>query len=331
MILNKLGLSNNSQSCIIISSYPTTHDSIELTKKSILAAKLTGYPVILATHCDVPKELSSICDEVVIDKNNILTYHDYYCNYWNETHEFKVKINLRENGNHIYHGPAVYTNYFNGVKTANRLNYSKCILTNFDFILSNESVDLMFSKLGSSNGVFHHEVKQEGECLTTAFCAVSSKFFLDVFPEINSEANYTDWKIRVNSESNGLENMFFHTLSNTEIIKISDQEYKNLLDTSNYDICSQVEYFTFLEVENENDSFAIWYNTSDPIINSKIRIVVLYDSKVSVFDVDSNYFYKIFEKSDKPIAAFLIKDTVQVRHITSRSPNFLNNGSILLK
>lgn len=332
LILKKLGISvNEYKDCVIISAYPTTRDSIELTKRSIIAAKTAGLPVILAAHCPVPKEITELCTATTIDDNNILTFHDYYSQYWNSTDSFNVRINIRENGNHIYHGPAVYTNYRNGVKLAKELGYNRCILTNFDFILSNSSISRMFEKLDGRSAVFHHELKSEGHSLTTAFCAVNSKFFIDCFPEIRSELDYINWKNDVCSESNGLENMFFHTLRkfNSSYLEISDDEYRNILSSSKYDSCSQVEYFTFLEVENDPNKFAVWYNISDKIINTRVYIVIL-GSKIEIHEINENIFYRILEKNEK-ISAFLIKDGTEVRRIFTNSFDFTNNGTLLLK
>jgi glycosyltransferase involved in cell wall biosynthesis len=318
--------------CVIVSAYPVTIDSQNLTIECINSIRKSGFPVILVSHCEVPSSISDLCESCVIDKNNILTYHDFYSRYWANTSDFNVNINIRENNNHIYHGPAVYTNYRNGVREAIKLGYSRCILTNFDFILSKESIEGMLKIMGNNDAVFHMEKKDEGNSLTTAFCAVNPDFFISTFPEVLSENDYTLWKSKVSSESNGLENMFYHSVrvSGREYVELDDLKYKEILSGSSYDICSRVEYLTFLDVSEREDQFAVWYNSSDKILDSSVEIKIEMQGDSEFYRINGNYFYKIFDRKDN-VKVSLFKDGLKIREIDSSGMPHGSNGSIFLK
>jgi len=135
-----------------------------------------------------------------------------------------MTINIRTEGNHIYHGPAVYTNYYNGISLANSLGYKNAICFNFDMIINDESVlSKLIDDLAIYKAVYNITNPSEGKALRTVLFATQTKFFLDNFNLILDDTEYTEWKNRVGSESNGLENMFYHTLKNKlDVIKLID-------------------------------------------------------------------------------------------------------------
>ena len=276
-IIDTLLHADRDETVVIISAYPTTRSSIDLTLKSIISAKEQGFDVILTSHAKVPQELQDKATYVVYDSNNLLTYHDFYNRSWYQGDDYSVEINLRGEDNHIYHGPAVYTNYYDGLALAKGLGYKNAICQNFDMDITDESVYLtLVNNLHDKKAVYNLNHGNEGKCFRTVLFATEIDFFLSNFKAIDHDYDYNNWKTKVGSESNGLENMFYHTLKNklSDVLILSDSEFYYMLRECTIDVCSMVEYFTVLPTE-ENE-FVVWYSTSNSIDDREVLIEVVH-------------------------------------------------------
>ncbi|MEY4573044.1 MAG: hypothetical protein RLZ10_2314, partial [Bacteroidota bacterium] len=111
--------------------------------------------------------------------------------------------------------------------------------------------------------------------LKTVFHGVDTDFFKKHFPLITAEQDYNNWKGSINSESNGLENMYFHTVKNnmSNCHIVSQEEYEK--DTSKCDIDSnsQVEYFTVLPISDEPDKISVFFCSSNTKDSRRIEIL----------------------------------------------------------
>jgi hypothetical protein len=280
LILNKLGLEDKKKkTAFIVSAYPKDRATSETTKKCLQALNKLGMSIILAAHCDIPEHLTALCDHIVIDKkSNILTKHDFYCSFWghkfSESEEYRVDLSIRNTDNHTYHGPAVYANYYNAIKMANSLGYESVVCLNFDFILNDKKfLDKILQKMDSYSAYFVEEKAAEGMTFKTVIHAIDCNFFEKHFQRVSGESHYETWKNSVGSESNGLENLYWHTLKfQSCIYKSTMQEYAK--DTSNCDIDSnsQVEYFAVLPVDGSNSKIAILFQSSNKIDSRKLVI-----------------------------------------------------------
>lgn len=262
---------------VIISTYPTTKSIIDLTLRSITAAKQAGYEVILTSHAKVPLSLQEAANYVVYDSNNLLTVHDYYNSVFQENDYFRMDMNLTTEKNNIYHGPAVYTNYHNGITLAKGLSYKTAICFNYDMIISDSKVyDFYTNGLINHNAVFDQTKPEEGLALRTVMFATDLDFFLANFPLIRTEREYTSWKINCGSQSNGLENMFYNTLKDMldKIYIINDDVFYGLLTNCEVDICSMVEYFNVLALDGNPNKFAVWFSSSNKIDSREYAIQV---------------------------------------------------------
>lgn len=265
---------------VIISCYPTTKATVDLTKKSVLAAKQHGYKVILTSHAKVPTELQEIADYVIYDSNNLLTHHDYYSFVFFDYDNFRLDMNIRSEDNHLYHGPAVYTNYCNGMLFAKHLGYDNVICFNFDMILTDHKVlQNLSDNLVNHVAVYNVTKPEEGYALRTVLFATNIDYFFDNFPNVKTEEDYNNWKLSVNSQSNGLENMFYNTLKGSlSSIKImTDEEFYKLLANCEIDVCSMVEYFNVVSIKDEPNKFAIWFSTANQLDERKFTIQVVKD------------------------------------------------------
>ena len=69
------------------------------------------------------------------DKNNLLTKHTFYNYTWFDFGTWKVDLWLTGENNNVYHGPDVYTNYYNGAALAEKLGIKKVYFLNHDYVL----------------------------------------------------------------------------------------------------------------------------------------------------------------------------------------------------
>jgi glycosyltransferase involved in cell wall biosynthesis len=281
-ILNKLGIKerNTKDFVFVVSSYPNNSSSAKKTKECLETLDFFDLPKILVSHCDVPKDVQESADFTLIDKKrNILTYQSYYIRYWQtlfkDNKNYKASLFLDTSLNDTYHGPAVYTNYYNGLMFAKSLGYKKAICLNFDFLLQSKVFfNKVISNLSNSAGYFVAKSEPEGQTLKTVFCGVDLDFFSENFPLIKTEQDYNNWRSRIGSESNGLENMYFHTIKDKvgECYISSFEEYQNDIIFCDVDSNSQVEYFSVLPISDQPDNIGIFFCSSNTNDSRKIII-----------------------------------------------------------
>ncbi|NDH81555.1 MAG: hypothetical protein EBY68_06325, partial [Actinobacteria bacterium] len=121
-----------------IDTFPNTKDKIELTKLSITSLKQLGYPILLTSHIDIPKELIDIVDFHYSDGNNILlppsgdvNFFEYY------TEGFKMMYRLEDIDPHA---PAVIKGWFNGMEIASKNGFEWLLKVEYDFIPSTDGI-----------------------------------------------------------------------------------------------------------------------------------------------------------------------------------------------
>lgn len=308
-ILNKLNLAKLNDYVFVVSSYPTNNSITQTTQRCVeTLKKISNAPVILASHCPVPEVLQSASDYSIVDKNNILTRHTFYKRFTGYAKEndssYQVQLFLDKTDNDIYHGPAVYTNYYNAINFAKKLGYKKAICMNFDFILNDKRfLSKVLTKLEKHNGYLVEEPCQEGKTFKTVFHAIRTDLFADKFPLIKNESEYNNWMERVKSESNGLENIYFHNLKETNNIYVSSlNEYDEDVKECQIDSNSQVEYFAVLPVQDEN-KLAVVLHTSNSIDNRFAELIIGAQSS-SVQINGKQTFIKII---DRPSASINIE------------------------
>jgi len=269
---------NRSNEAIVISTYPTTKSAFDTTVECILAAKNTGRKVILTSHLPISPDLQNLVDYCIYDKNNILTKHTFYSQSRYGEADFFAFVNLRGEGNDVYHGPTCYTNYYNGAALANQLGIDKVYFLNYDYIIKNDAyLDNISAILNTKSGYFGDMPNnQEGHSVTTFFMGVRPKFFLDVMEPVHSAEDYESLKEKWGSYSNGYENMMFFAFKNklTDIELVNEEQFnleiKNNLEHRDY---SRVEYFTILP-SNIPNAFVTYLQISNSVDSRIINIKV---------------------------------------------------------
>jgi len=269
----------------IVSTYPNNSSTNDITLDCVKSLKnLSEFEgsVILTSHYPVSTELQKNCEYYVYDSNNILTKHDFYSNSWYNTDEYRADINLRAENNDSYHGPSVYTNYYNAIHLAYSKGVERAFCLNYDMILDSSVYSSINNRMGNSKGYFTKHQSQEGLTLRTVFFVIDTEYFVNTFPKIENENDYKEWQLRVGSESNGLENIFYHQCKNDldSMCIVNDDEFYSYFRDSNIDVCSMIEYFTVLPVKDMDGHFVVWYSSSNDIDNRNAEVTIGSDSNL---------------------------------------------------
>lgn len=220
----------------------------------------TNAKIITANHLPGDTDLIELCDYYIYDSDNVLTTHTFYNLAWQQTDVFKATIDLKNTNNNIYHGPAVHQNIYNGVAVANTMGCDYVVCTNFDTMFSpNEfgKISDIILELHETDkqGFFLYEKAQEGDTLKTVFFIIKPKFYLEHFSNIRSEDDYNELVLSSGSPSNGLENIYYHVLSNNlNDLKIIEQHETEFFNESQSFNSSQAEYFAVLPIRDINSN-----------------------------------------------------------------------------
>jgi len=212
----------------------------------------TDAKIITANHLPGDTQLIELCDYYIYDSVNVLTTHSFYNVAWQQTDTFKATIDLKNTSNNGYHGPAVHQNIYNGVSVANTMGCDYVVCTNFDTMFSRnefQKINDIIRELDESRkqGFFLYENAQEGNTLKTVFFIIKPQFYLEHFSNIRSEEDYENLILSSGSPSNGLENIYYHVLSNhLHELKIIEQHETEFFNESQSFDSSQAEYFTVL-------------------------------------------------------------------------------------
>ena len=280
LITNKLEKEitlNIEEEAFVISTYPNTQSVIDTTKKCILSIKKTGRKIILTSHLPIPEELQELVDYCVYDKNNILTKHTHYKHTWFNYGNWRADIYLEGENNDIYHGPSVYTNYYNGASLALDSNIKKLYFINYDYIVSNpQYIDDISKILNNKKAYVGYQQSQEGKVIITFFLASTPELYLTHFPFIEDSQDYDDLMEMYGSESNGLENLVYHSfkVSENQIHWEEESDFNQLISDNftHYDY-SCVEYLTVLPT-TEDGQLAIFYQNSNNNDSKKLTVTI---------------------------------------------------------
>jgi GR25 family glycosyltransferase involved in LPS biosynthesis len=258
----------------VVSTYPSTDSITNTTLNCVKSIQNNGYKVILTSHIAIPKILQDQADYCIVDTNNILTKHTFYEKFYWNSDLYDVDLNLKGENNNIYHGPSVYTNYYNGAALSTQLNYSKVHFLNYDYILKDKQGIKDISKiLNKNNFYFSNHHPMEGNALYTYFFSANPKELLKVLPKITTGEEYDSLMEVYGSESNGLENLFHHIFKNEGAIY---REEESVFETKSNEMFihkdfSRIEYFSILPTNVPNHFVPYFY-----ISNSKDSRIVKY-------------------------------------------------------
>lgn len=316
------------QEAVVISTYPLQQSVIDSTKECIESFKQTGRKIILTSHVPIPEELQELVDYCVYDKNNLLTKHDFYYHCWVDYGHFKVNTILQGEDNDVYHGPAVYTNYYNAASLAKNIGIKKLFFINYDYILTNpEFINEISFKLNKKKAFVDERRYSEGEVSSTFFMGIQTDLFFKTHEFISTAAEYDNLKHKVGSLSNGYENIFYFALQpfrNQIHIESAENWDKLISENFKHNNFSRIEYTTVLPTNVENH-FAIYYQNSNEVDN-RILIVTAFEEEQEIFTEQINVthkfaWYRLHQISNKEL-------TINFDFYDAHNNKFLNKKTI---
>ena len=285
-----------SEEAYVICTYPVTDAIVQTTKECINSLKRDGRKLIISSHAPVPKELQEMVDYVFYDSNNILTKHTFYSSFFTSNDTYKAHLNLKGEGNDIYHGPACYTSFRNPATFAQNLGINKLHFINYDYILKDEDYINYISEILNTNDTFFGEFEaQEGKCYYTYFFSATPNAILRQTPDIQSAQAYDNLMVTCGSESNGIENMYYHLFKDYPNNHIEPREKfesdaEKYFDFEDY---SMVEYYTILP-SNVPGRFCPWITISNAKESKLIHYTVKRNDELIIdrnLEVTGKYYF----------------------------------------
>jgi glycosyltransferase involved in cell wall biosynthesis len=335
----------NNSVCAVVSTYPNSEDVKNKTVKTLHnISEHLGVKTICATHIDYepsPDEIKEATNDYVLNPINTLTTHTYY-RYYSGVHavgnaKYKIDLDLLYSGNAGYHGPAVHQNYYNGVKRAKELGFKYAILTNFDMLFSNNDLDKIKCVLNSvlvnnSNGFFFYTQEPEGPTYKTVFCVVNVDMFLDTFPEVNNEDDYNEFVKSVGSESNSLENVYYHALKNTPSLIIREMAEWQFFDSIQCFTNSQANYLAAapLKLKDGKTITGIFVRRPNKNVTPYRLKLTIKNVQYDYYDIIDIIYENEFTIDDEFITVVPVELTVNNKYIAELVDEYGNRSEIII-
>jgi glycosyltransferase involved in cell wall biosynthesis len=240
-----------SKEAFVLSTYPNSQAVIDTTLKCIESIKQTKRSIILVSHYPIPESLQKEVDYCIYDANNILVKHNYFTQAWWASSNIRLNFNLKKEDNNWYHGPAVYTNYYNGSQLAEKLGFEKVYFLNFDYLVKSKTdFDNLSIELNRHDACLSYETNEEGSTYETFFMAFRSSYFNSTFPKISTAKEYSNWVKNVDSPTNGLEKSMYCALKGKgNHLELDKNKVHNFFNFKDF---SQLEYLTVLPSNKPN-------------------------------------------------------------------------------
>jgi len=316
----------------VITSHPNYKMASDITKKTLTKIKSFGENVILSSHHPVDIDLQKLSDYFIYDKNNPLIKHDFYTNSWFTTDEFFAHLNITKLDNNINHALGVYLNYYNSLIYAKSLGFNIAVCTNFDMVFSDHDKTIIDNKISQmtnkgKKAFYMNTPETEGIHYKTIFFITEIDFFLNTFKYLTDEKMYMEEMKKVGSNTNCLENFFYHSLKNKTSELLLEQINEDVLfPTSEINLFSLIEYNTILPVENEPNKFVYWFSSANTIDSRKIKVfikkngMIIYHFK-SIIDREFVFYKKI---------KFTDGDYFEINTVINDETEILKNKTIIV-
>ena len=333
----------------VVCTYPNTQAIVDTTIECIKSLrKNSKRKIIISSHGAVPKELQDMVDYVFYERNNLLTKHTYYSNYTCNTDLFNTHINLKGEDNDRYHGPACYTSFYNPATFAKGLGIHKLHYINFDYLLKDETyINYTSDKLNTHDTFFGENTAQEGKCYYTYFFSARPEAILKHCKFIETEDQYNNLMHEYGSESNGIENLYYHIFKNNKNNYIEPKEKfdSDALKYFEFEDYSMVEYYTILPT-NSSSHFCPWVTISNNTESKLIHYTVkrngnlIIDRKLEVKGKFTFWDMVPYSLEDNTIVNFYVTDLTTGEFIKEHTfkldkdyfnNKIINNGSFTWK
>jgi len=326
----KFNKKNISKTCYVMTSHPNFKMSEDITLRAIESIKPN--PIILSSHCPLSAIIQEKVDYIIYDKNNPLIRHDFFTQSWFDERDYYALINLTKNDNNFNHAMGVYLNYYNSLIYAKSLGYDIAVCTNFDLVFDEKDIKLIESKVETmvkedKKAFFMNTPERDGEHFKTIFFITNIDYFLEHFKYTAIEKDYIDETRKVGSNTNCLENFFFHTLKDkkNELLLQTINE-NDLFSNSDINLFSLIEYATVLPVENDPESFVVWFSSANSLDSRDFEIEVNRNNSMVLNDyqpIDKQFkYWKKFK--------FTKGDVYDITFKTINQNDILKNKNIIV-
>ena len=254
----------------LVMTYPDTKIKEDVTEKCIDSIKKDNNKIILSSHYPVNKNIQNKVDYYLYDSYNPLIEHSLYNFYWSSLPEGRIEIKLDKlkNKSNLNQSLTVLNNIENSIRFANQIGYDKIISVSYDFIFNSNNllkIDELCKKIDSENknGYFMSFNENDMKLLKSVFFIIKTDFYIKIFDNLRNPDKFNNECSKIGSH-NFLENYFYKKLINysTELI-IEETDENKLFDNKDINLFSGVEYLTLLPVENDKNSFVVWFNSSN--------------------------------------------------------------------
>lgn len=288
-----------------ITSHPNFKMSEDITLKCLNQIKSFGEKIILTSHCPVSPEIQSSIDYLIYDKNNPIINHDFFTKSWFNTDEYYAILNITKNGNNTNHALGVYLNYYNSILLAKQQGFDIAVCTNFDMVFSHTDkkvIDDIIKEMISENkkAFFMNTPEREGIHYKTIFFITEIDYFLNKFKYFLNEESYKNELNEIGSNTNCLENFFYHNLKDeSNILLLKEINENDLFPNSEINLFSLIEYYTILPLENDPNKFVIWFSSANSLDDRNLKLSVIKNDKIildEIKNIDKQFVYfKDFE------------------------------------
>jgi autotransporter strand-loop-strand O-heptosyltransferase len=275
--INNTNIINRKKEIYIISTYPNTSIKDEITQKCINSIKKHNNKVILSSHIPVSISLQKNSDFYIYDSYNPLFGHSLYTKSWYENNLFRVDCNyslddMKNNNQSL----TVLNNIYNSVKLAKSFGYDRIISVTYDSIFTDNDMNKINEiceniDKHSKEGFFMQFKDNNNDCLKSVFFIVNVDFFLNIFNNIRTPKMFNEDCVKVKSH-NFLEHYFYKKLENFKEKIIIEETNEDILFEGEMNIFSEAEYLKLLPIENNDNSFMIWFTTNNKYDKRKLSI-----------------------------------------------------------
>jgi hypothetical protein len=186
---------------IIFDAFLNSSSRIEVFKQTLKSAKKLGLPIMVISNFKMPDYLTDQFDYFIYSKDNIL-FTDSYDEY-PSVQFFMDHPHVRyENNTKCYqkHGLSVLSNLKTTTKFAENLGFKKFIRIEWDFIISDEDIDLIHEKINDfiKNNKRAHFILNPSNAaglpnIAYHFWMVDLKFWNENFPDLHNEEQYKQY------------------------------------------------------------------------------------------------------------------------------------------
>ncbi len=194
---------------IIFDAFLNSSLRVEVFKQTLKSAKKLGLPIMVISNFKVPDYLTDQFDYFIYSKDNIL-FTDSYDKYPSVQFFMDHPLVRYENNTKCYqkHGLSVLSNLKATTKFAENLGFKKFIRIEWDFIISDEDIDLMHEKINDfiKNDKRAHFILNPSNAaglpnIAYHFWMVDLQFWNENFPDLYNEEKYKQYISSKNKEN----------------------------------------------------------------------------------------------------------------------------------